>query len=313
MKAEDCRAIEPEFLREIPMPALREGSKEHRGRVTVIGGSREVPGAVLLAGLGALRAGAGKLQIATVESRAPALGLALPEALVMELPETLSGGIHRAAFRIVERRCRSADVLLIGPGMLEERDGDTLVAELVAKVREPALVIDAGALPALYDSRTALRARNGRVVITPHSGEMAGLLGCSREEVEADPLLAAVEVAEALHLVVAMKGAKTFVAEPSGNAWCFHGGGIGLGTSGSGDVLAGIMAGLLARGAAPAAAACRGVFLHGEAGAQLARSVGTLGYLAREILDRIPPLMEALDGTPSATHTFEQLREHTPT
>lgn len=291
----DIRPIDRASLRSEPLPVIGEGGKEDRGSVLVVGGSREVPGAVLLAGLGALRAGAGRLQVATVASRAAALGFALPEALVMELPETAEGGIARRAFEAVEDRCRRSDALLIGPGAREEPAGHELVAAILRDVREPALVIDAGALAEIRDSREALRRREGRVVITPHAGEMARLLGQSRESVAADPLGAARRVAAELGIVVVMKGARTFVAEPGGGAWLYQGGGVGLGTSGSGDVLAGVIAGLLARGAKPSQAACRGVFLHGEAGARLARSMGTLGFLAREVLDAVPPAMEWLD------------------
>lgn len=295
MSSPGVRPIDRETLRAAPLPVIADGGKDERGSVVVVGGSREVPGAVLLAGLGALRAGAGKLQVATVESRAAALALALPEALVMELPETPKGGLHRRGFHMIEKRCRRCDALLLGPGAKEERDGHRLVARIVEAVAEPALVIDAGALPELRGCRAALRARGGRVVITPHAGEMASLLGTSRARIEDDPLAAGTAVAQDLGVVVVMKGARTFVADPAGGAWLFEGGGVGLGTSGSGDVLAGVIAGLLARGAAPVEAACRGVFLHGEAGARLSRAVGTVGFLAREILDQIPPVMEDLD------------------
>jgi ADP-dependent NAD(P)H-hydrate dehydratase len=287
--------IDAAALRARPLPAIGEGGKVERGSVLVVGGSREVPGAVLLAGLGALRAGAGRLQVATVASRVAALGFALPEAMVMELPETPLGGFDDGAFGHIEAHCARSDAVLIGPGTREEPEGYQLVAAVVQSAAEPALVIDAGGLGELRGLRKELAARKGRVVITPHAGEMAGMLGERRESVEADPLGAARRMADELNVVVVMKGARTFVAAPGGTARLYRGGGVGLGTSGSGDVLAGVIAGLLARGAEPLEAAARGVFLHGEAGARLARTLGTVGFLAREILDAIPPVMEKLD------------------
>lgn len=115
----------------------------------------------------------------------------------------------------------------------------------------------------------------------------------AKEVIEADPASAALRLTEDLGLIVVMKGSKTIVTAPDGN-WRYEGGGVGLATSGSGDVLAGIIAGLAARGTKPSIAALWGVFLHGEAGSQLAKKVGPLGFLAREIPDLLPQLMMPL-------------------
>jgi NAD(P)H-hydrate repair Nnr-like enzyme with NAD(P)H-hydrate dehydratase domain len=125
---------------------------------------------------------------------------------------------------------------------------------------------------------------------------MASLLGIPRAAVRADPLGAAREAAAALQAVVAMKGACTFVVTPQGQAWGCDRGNPGLATSGSGDTLAGILAGLLARGTPPLHATLWAVYLHAEAGARLARRQGPLGFLARELLAEIPPVMAELDG-----------------
>ncbi|WP_306767025.1 NAD(P)H-hydrate dehydratase [Rhizobium leguminosarum] len=115
--------IDAHFLKSLALPQPLEGSKEERGRVCIIGGSREVPGAVLLAALGAMRAGAGKLQIVTVESRAGALAVAMPEALVIDVPETPAGGLLYSPVASMASRWDSAHALLVGPGMVEEEDG----------------------------------------------------------------------------------------------------------------------------------------------------------------------------------------------
>jgi len=286
----ELQIIDSERLSCLPLPQPAEGSKEERGRVCIIGGSREVPGAVLLAALGAMRAGAGKLQIATVESRAGALAVAMPEALVTSLPETPAGGLKSSAVASIASRCAGTAALLIGPGMVEEADTDDILKSLLDGDDDAVIVVDAGALACIREHGISLRKRSGRTIITPHAGEMANLLGVDKQLVEADPASAASRLTEEFGLIVIMKGSQTIITTPEGN-WRYEGGGVGLGTSGSGDVLAGIITGLAARGTNAAVAAIWGVFLHGEAGARLAHTVGPLGFLAREIPDLIPKIM----------------------
>jgi hydroxyethylthiazole kinase-like uncharacterized protein yjeF len=286
----DAQIIDSTLLGSWPLPQPAEGSKEERGRVCIIGGSREVPGAVLLAALGAMRAGAGKLQIITVDSRAGALAVAMPEALVIGLPETQAGGLLSGPVASVASRWANTNALLVGPGMVEEPDCHDILKSLLDSSCEGAIVVDAGALPRIMELGDRLRNRSGRVIITPHAGEMANLLSVDKEVVEADPASAASRLTEEFGLVVIMKGSQTVITAPHG-IWRYQGGGVGLATSGSGDVLAGIIAGLAARGTEPSIAAIWGVFLHGEAGSQLTKKVGPLGFLAREIPDHIPKLM----------------------
>lgn len=285
--------IDANLLKTLPLPKPGEGSKEERGRICIIGGSRQVPGAVLLSGQGAMRAGAGKLQIATVESRAAAMALAMPEAMVIDLPETQAGGIRSGPVAAMASRWASADAVLVGPGMMEEPDCHDILGHLLRGAKEASLVVDAGALSRIMELGDDLRARRGRVIITPHAGEMANLLGIDKDKVEADPMAAARRLTEEFGLVVVMKGSETVITAPTGH-WLYRGGGVGLATSGSGDVLAGIIAGLAARGTEPALAAMWGVFLHGEAGQQLSLKVGPLGFLAREIPDLVPGLMHGV-------------------
>jgi hydroxyethylthiazole kinase-like uncharacterized protein yjeF len=289
------RSVTAELLRELPLPCLTQDSdKDERGRVLVIAGSREVPGGALLAGVAALRAGAGKLQIATAASIAPHLGLAVPEALVMALPESATGGIAPAAAKLLAERGQRCDAILLGPGMMDEAAVRDLAAGLLEAIAGPAIVLDAAALMHVRELREPLRGHGGRVVITPHAGEMAGLLGVSRRDVVNDPLGAAREAAALTQAVVVLKGGSTHIVTPSGEAWSFTRGGVGLATSGSGDTLAGIVVGLLARGATPLQAALWAVHLHGMAGNRLAETHGSIGFLARELLAEIPRLMADL-------------------
>ncbi len=284
-----------ELLGGVPLPRPEEGSKDGRGKVLVVAGSVEVPGAALLAGLAALRAGAGKLQVATAKSAALHLALAVPEAMVIGLAETPDGGIdHAAARERLLSAAERADAVLIGPGMTQGHATTSLTLALCREA-SPSFVVDAGALCELREEADAMRSRGGRLIITPHAGEMAQLLGRSRDDIEADPLAAAQAAAELLRAVVVMKGAQSHIVEPDGRSWVFKGGAVGLATSGSGDVLAGIVAGLLARGADPVEAALWGVYLHGEAGRLLADEIGPLGFLARELAPRVPAILKTFE------------------
>jgi NAD(P)H-hydrate repair Nnr-like enzyme with NAD(P)H-hydrate dehydratase domain len=136
-----------------------------------------------------------------------------------------------------------------------------------------------------------LKSLHGRAVLTPHAGEMATLLGIDKTEVEANPADVAVEAAATFGAIVALKGAESWIASPDGELFHYRGGSIGLATSGSGDTLAGIVTGLTARCGDPLIATCWGVWAHGTAGTRLARRVGQVGFLARELLAEIPPLV----------------------
>ncbi len=289
--------ITPALLRAQPLPSHDgAGDKEARGRVLVLGGSVEVPGAALLAAVAALRAGAGKLQVATCRTVAPHLGLILPEAMVLGLDETAAGGIAAAAADRVVAAARRVGALVAGPGMADPPAARALIAAVLDGVDGVPVVLDAGALHGLQDAPDRVRRHSGQVVLTPHAGEMARLLGIGRDAVEADKLAHARSVAALLHCVVVMKGACTEIVSPQGETWRFEGGTIGLATSGSGDTLAGVIGGLLARGTPPLRAAIWGVYLHGEAGARLVRRDGGIGFLARELLDEIPGVMAQAGG-----------------
>jgi len=268
----------------LPDPAATEG-KEDRGRVLVVGGSAEVPGAALLAGIAALRAGAGKLQIVTARPAAMALAIAVPEARVIGQPIGRGGEIARLQRAALEAAA-GCDAALVGPGMAHNAGAARIAAQVIAHSRQP-LVLDAGALAAHATCRQAA----STVVLTPHHGEMARIMDVPIEDIAAEPARAAATLAARCGAIVVLKGAVTFIASPSREAWINREGSVALGTSGSGDVLAGVIAGLLARGAPAEQAAVWGVYLHARAGAALERRHGQVGSLAREIAAEIPALM----------------------
>lgn len=287
--------LTPERLRRLPLPDLdAEGDKEARGRVLVAGGERENPGALLLAGTAALRAGAGKLRLAAPQSIALALGVALPEARVFALAETKRGAISPRAAAELAKRAGEVDALLLGPGMIDAESAVPLTLGVLERIGDTPVVLDAGCFPCLAAHPDALHGLEGRAVLTPHAGEMAAILGMEKAAVAADPLGVARRAAAELRAVVALKGPATHVTAPGGEAYRYEGGAVGLATSGSGDVLAGLIAGLLARGADPLRAAAWGVYLHGEAGNALAASRGRVGYLARELAAEVPWIMDGM-------------------
>ncbi|HVF27552.1 MAG TPA: NAD(P)H-hydrate dehydratase [Pyrinomonadaceae bacterium] len=271
-----------------------DDDKEGRGRVLVIGGASEMPGAVILAATAALRAGAGKLQIATTKSIAQLVAAEVPEARVFALPETKGGAIAVTAAGELSARAAEVQSVVIGPGMIDERAVTRLMKSLVPRLKVPCVVLDAAALACLAEDGKLLHALQGRAIITPHAGEMASILGEDKESITNDQLNTARRAASQLRTVVALKGRETFIAAPSGETYCNRAGNVGLATSGSGDTLSGLIAGLAARGAAPLAAAAWGVHLHARAGDRLARRMGRLGFLARELLAEVPALMSEL-------------------
>jgi ADP-dependent NAD(P)H-hydrate dehydratase len=291
----DFEILDRDLLRRFPLPHHPDdGDKEDRGRLLVIAGSRELAGAALLAGTGGLRAGAGKLQIATGASVATGLAIAVPEARVVGCPETEDGCIAAGAIGAVLEWAGGAQAIVMGCGLQHGPPLEEMLDALLASGLDKPLVLDAAVLGSLAPRAGTMRAWRGGAILLPHAREMARLLECEAEEVEADPLAAARRAAETFGAVALIKGQYSFVVAPDGPAFRFTGGGVGLATSGSGDALAGIVGGLAARGADPLTAALWGVYLHGEAGRALAGRIGRIGFLARELLDEVPRLMEDL-------------------
>lgn len=302
-KAASPTPIDRSMLRRFPLPEPGgEASKDERGRVLVVGGSDEIPGAVVLAAIGALRAGAGKLTAATSRNAAIAVAVAVPEGRVIGLRSKKNGELDARAAPALDDAVAAADAILVGPGMMEADGGVAIVRRVLRADGDPVLVVDAAPMAAFGPTSRGRGARpiaggepigQRRVIITPHAGEMARLCGLDRREVAARPALVARETALRLGVTVVLKGSETHVVGPDGIAFVNREAGcVGLGTSGSGDTLAGVITGLAARGVDPVRAACWGVYLHGRAGDALARRVGRLGFLARELLEEIPRLMD---------------------
>jgi hydroxyethylthiazole kinase-like uncharacterized protein yjeF len=285
--------VTPTMLRGWRLPEP-EGGKDERGRTLIIGGSRETPGAVLLAAEAALRSGAGKLQVATVQSVAAMVAVALPEALVRGLPETPSGAVSAKAADDVAELARDASSVLVGPGMSDVDECAEFV-RLLAPSLGRGVVVDALALAAVTADASVLHRLDGQAVLTPNPDELAQTLHADPAGIEHDPAGAAGRLARSARAVVALGGTTSWVAAPDGRCWRDETGGPGLGVSGSGDVRAGIVAGLMARGAGADQAAVWATHLHGRAGERLAASVGRLGFLARELPPEVPRVLMEID------------------
>ncbi|HET7475732.1 MAG TPA: NAD(P)H-hydrate dehydratase [Dermatophilaceae bacterium] len=271
--------VDPSLLRAWPLPP--PGSdKQARGTVMVVGGTTRTPGAVLLAGEAALRVGAGRLQITTVRPVAAALGVALPEAMVYEASATTDGEIAPAEAAGICERANDCDVALVGPGCWDEPTCVALTTDLVAGLRTR-LVLDAVATASVRD-RPGQLLTHVECVVTANPRELATALG-EDELAEDDLHSAACALADREGAVVLCGGPSKVVASPAGRSWLVRAGGPGLGVSGSGDVQAGLVAGLLARGAEPVQAAVWAAYLHGRSGDLLATKVGLVGFLAREV------------------------------
>ena len=280
--------VTPARLRDWPLPDAGN-SKYDRGRVLVIGGAAQTPGAVQLAGLAALRVGAGHLTMAVAASAAIALAVAVPEAGVVGLPENNRGSVLGNDLGAVADDLNSADVVIVGPGLDDAEQTTTLVRRLLPYLNDQAwLVLDAYALSALPELPDAFDLVAGRMVLTPNGREAEILLGRELQKAHVD----VAEIADRYAAVVSSQG---IIADPAGARWQVSAGHDGLATSGSGDVLAGALGGLLGRHAEGAQAAVWATYAHAAAGDRLAARVGRLGFLAREILDELPGILVELE------------------
>ena len=284
-----ARALDDEALQRHPLPPLIDGDKETKGRVLIVAGSRDIPGAALLAATAAMRAGAGKLRIATVESAAMAVAVAMPEAMVIGLPEAADGSFAGGAVEQIGKAAAEVDAVVAGPGV-KRSDMCKRMADVLLE-SDAALALDVALLETMEPLHERELERERVPILLPNGPELAALLDCDPAQIDREPVRSGLRAAELYRSVVLVKGVTSHVVTPDGDCWTYEGGAPGLGVSGSGDVLAGIVGGLLARGAEPLSALLWSVWLHGEAGARLAKKVGPIGFLAREITGEIPALL----------------------
>ncbi|MDQ6919909.1 MAG: NAD(P)H-hydrate dehydratase [Candidatus Dormibacteraeota bacterium] len=281
----------PEALDLPDRPA--DGHKGTFGTVVVLAGSIGYTGAAYLAATAAARAGAGIVKLLVAESIYPILAAKCVEVMATPVPEVAPGSVGHVAHEAVTRQFHAARSGLIGPGLGRDSSTWRLINDLALEIECP-LVIDADGLNALSDHRRTLsRLPKGRV-LTPHPGEMSRLTGSAVAEDRAGRLELAANTAREWKAVVVLKGARTVVAAPDGEVSEDAHEVPALASGGTGDVLGGLIAGLLAQGLEPFTAAVSGVYIHAEAGRRVASRLGDAGLLASDLLAEIPVIQKLL-------------------
>jgi NAD(P)H-hydrate epimerase len=297
------RSITQRWVAERLPPRPARAHKGTFGRLLVLAGSLEYAGAAVLTGLGAARAGAGLVCLATPESVGLRLLGIVPELTSLLLAEEAPGLIAPSGWRRLATEASSYDALVVGPGLGRHPSTMRRTRHLIAELKRPA-VVDADGLQALADAQRWWQGLGAPLVLTPHPGEFARLIGTapnpSLGEDDDVRATAAKEAATRWGQVVVLKGARSLVAGPDGELLRSDVATPALATAGSGDVLAGVIGAFLAAGCAPLAAAGCGVAVHGAAGLLAEDRVGHAGALARDIAGLLPEALEQLRGGRSA-------------
>lgn len=284
----NLNVITAKDIAETVVPRRVDSNKGLYGHVLVVGGSLGKAGAAAMAGISGLRAGAGLATVATAKSVVGTVAGFYPELMTEPLPETAAGTIATEAGLRVDELLKSMTVLAIGPGISRDPHTTTLVRSLVEN-QQIAMVIDADGLNAFQDHTQQMQGKGRTLVITPHPGEMARLAGCSTAEVQKDRLGVARSFAREHELIVVLKGYRTLVVQPDGEAWVNMTGNPGMSTGGTGDILTGMVAGFLAQHPKnPMLAVCAAVHLHGLAGDVMRERVGEHSMVATDLLLGLP-------------------------
>ncbi|HMK65589.1 MAG TPA: NAD(P)H-hydrate dehydratase [Thermodesulfobacteriota bacterium] len=268
-----------------------DGHKGSYGHVYLLAGSKGKTGAAAMSSLGALRAGAGLVTLGIPESLNPILEIKLTEAMTDPLPEGEAGYLGAKALDQVLYSLKGKKGLALGPGLSTSEGTRELVRAVIKNTQDLPLVIDADGLNILAESRDLLPHLSGRAILTPHPGEMARLSGESIGDIQSSRIESAREFSNRYGVIVVLKGARTIIADPVGPVYVNPAAHSVLAAGGTGDVLTGLILGLVSQGLPLIQAACLGVFLHGQAGIILAREKGDQGILASELLEVIPRLL----------------------
>jgi hydroxyethylthiazole kinase-like uncharacterized protein yjeF len=273
-------------------PRPPESNKGSYGHVLVIAGALGKAGAAAMAGMAALRAGAGLATVATPKSVVGTVAGFHPELMTEPLAETRAGTISMRAMNRIEELAKGKSVLAIGPGISRDAQTAGLVRSSVAELKVP-MVVDADGLNAFEDHTDELHGKGRTLVITPHPGEMARLAGCSVADVQKDRLGAARTFAREHELIIVLKGHRTLAVQPDGEAWVNTTGNPGMATGGTGDILTGMVAGMMAQNPQHAfLAVLAAVHLHGLAGDVMRESVGEHSLVATDLLLGLPEAFE---------------------
>lgn len=276
-------------------PRPDEGHKGTFGHVFLLAGSRRYPGAMRLACEGASRSGAGLVTAGIPQTIIGVAAVTLLESMGLALPDTPSGALGRDAIEPAMDFAHDKDSVVMGPGLGTEEETLDFVLDCVPRITAP-LVLDADGLNLVAKNVLCLIPRlTATTIVTPHPGEMARLAGISTKEVQAQRETVAASFAKTHRVIVVLKGFETIVAHPDGRIAVNTTGNSGMGTGGTGDILAGLLGGLLAQGMAPWDAARLGVWLHGCAGDIAAREFTARAMIARDVIASLPQAFGTLE------------------
>jgi NAD(P)H-hydrate epimerase len=288
VSAQQLNVITARDIAQIVAPRRVESNKGNYGHVLVVGGSLGKAGSVAMAGMAALRAGAGLSTVATAKSVLATVAGFHPELMTEALAETEAGSIAAAAAGQLDELIEKKTVVAIGPGISRHAETAEQVRRLVAECNGP-LVVDADGLNAFEGRNKELNGAGRSLVITPHPGEMARLVGCSIADVQADRLGVSRKFAREHQVIVVLKGHRTLVVRPDGEAWVNTTGNPGMSTGGTGDILTGMAAGLMAQNPQGVlSGVLAAVHLHGLAGDVMRETVGEHSMVATDLLKGLP-------------------------
>jgi NAD(P)H-hydrate epimerase len=271
----------------------RASHKGDYGRILMVAGSPGMTGAACLAASAAMRSGSGLVTVAAPRGLNPILEMKLTEAMTLPLPETAAGALGGEAGEEVLRIADRFDVVVIGPGLSRSPETVQMVRMLVGNLNSPMLV-DADGLNALAEDVGILKKIKAPVILTPHPGEMARLLGKDTTSIPGDRIAVAGGFARDYGVTMVLKGALTVVADTGGHAYVNASGNPGMASGGSGDVLSGVIASLWGQGMSPTNAARAGSFVHGDAGDRAMLCLGERAFIASDVIDDLPRAIEGL-------------------
>ncbi len=279
--------ITARLIRSHLMPRPADAHKGSTGHLLVVAGSTGKTGAAAMTSMSALRTGAGLVTLAAAESLNPALEGRMLEAMTAPLPESDNGVLGKSAFDAIQKELSGKRCLAIGPGLGQAAETKDLIRKIIRQSEIP-LVVDADGLNNLAGEVELLTEATAPIILTPHPGEMARLLDTEVRKVQQNRIKCSREFSVRHKVHVVLKGAGTIIAHPDGRVYINPTGNAGMASGGMGDVLTGVIAGLIVQGLTPEAACHAGVYLHGAAADSLVEAMGPYGYLAGDVMKTIP-------------------------
>lgn len=285
--------IDEDYVTKLIPKRQQDGNKSSFGRAFIVTGSKGMTGSGCLAAESALRTGAGLVYLGVPSSLTDIYEVNLKESITISLKDTGFGTLDCESKNDILNIIDKCDVTALGPGLSSDKNISEIVFEVIKKAKIP-LILDADALNVISEDVNILRLLKVPAILTPHPGEMARLLNVTVEKIQADRIKTAKEFACKYKVIVVLKGYETIVALPDGNEYINPTGNSGMATAGTGDVLTGVITGLVAQGATCEEAAVAGVYIHGLAGDLAKEDKGEYGMIAGDVVEKIPYAIKSI-------------------